>query len=110
MEVPISLVVGVLLLSLGVAVAAVLRTFMNAGRIFAIERILEPMPEVHRASAELKARVDAAENQIAEMKHHMEVIRKENLEEHKLDRKENTVAHERIARLIQERNTAEKKV
>ena len=107
MEVPISLVVVFVGAALGLAGGAILRTYLNSGRIFAIERILDPMPEVHRASAELKARVDAAEKQIAEMKHHMEVIRKENLEEHKLDRKENTVAHDRIAKLVQERNKAE---
>jgi biopolymer transport protein ExbB/TolQ len=103
-EVPISLVVGVLLLSLGVAVAAVLRTFMNAGRVLAIERILDPMPEVHRAAAELRARVDASDKQIDEIKNHLERIRIENADAHKLDREENARAHEQIVKLIKERN------
>jgi predicted RNase H-like nuclease (RuvC/YqgF family) len=103
-EVPISLIVGVLLLSLGVGVAAVLRTFMNSGRLLAIERILEPMPEVHCAAAELRARVDGNDKQIEELKKHLERVRIENLAEHKLDREEDARAHDRIERLIVERN------
>jgi predicted RNase H-like nuclease (RuvC/YqgF family) len=99
-EVPISLVVGVLLLSLGVAVAAVLRTYMNAGRILAIEKILEPMPEVHRASSELKARVDANDKQIDELKKHLERVRTENMDEHKMDREADALAHARIEKLV----------
>jgi TolA-binding protein len=103
-EVPISLVVGVLLLSLGVAVAAVLRTFMNAGRILAIEKILDPMPEVHRAAASLKARVDGHDGQIKELKDHLETVRRENMNEHQMDREEDARAHQQIVQLIKERN------
>ena len=100
MEVPISLVVGVLLLSLTVAVAAVIRTYQVDGKVTAIDKILEPMPEVHRSAAELKARMTAAEKQLDEVKKHLDTVRKENLDEHKLDRIEDARAHEKIARLI----------
>jgi biopolymer transport protein ExbB/TolQ len=99
-EVPISLIVGILLLSLGVGAAGILRTYMNSGRILAIEKILDPMPEVHRAAAELKARMMAAEKQLDEVKKHLDSVRKENLDEHKQDRTENSRAHEKLARLI----------
>ena len=104
MEIPISLVVGVLLLSLGVAVAAVLRTFMNAGRILAIEKIMEPMPEVHRSAAELRATVKAHGKELDELKQHLDKVRLENKEDHRLDRQENSRAHDQIVRLITEHN------
>ena len=100
MEVPISLVVGVLLLSLTIGVAAVIRTYQVEGKVSSIDKILEPMPEVHRSAAELRARVAAMEKQIDEVKKHLDNVRKENLDEHKLDRLENNRAHEKLARLI----------
>jgi biopolymer transport protein ExbB/TolQ len=99
-EIPISLFVGFLLISLGVGAAGILRTYMNAGRILAIERILDPMTEVHRSAAEMRARMDSAEKQLDEVKKHLDSVRKENLDEHKIDRQENARAHEKLARLI----------
>jgi biopolymer transport protein ExbB/TolQ len=99
-EIPISLFVGFLLISLGVGAAGILRTYMNAGRILAIERILDPMPEVHRSAAEMRARMGSAEKQLDEVKKHLDSVRKENLDEHKIDRQENARAHEKLARLI----------
>jgi len=103
-EIPISLVVGVLLLSLGIAVGAVIRTFQVEGKVTAIDKILEPMPEVHRSAAEMKARISSTEKQLDELKHHLDKVRLENREAHRLDREENIKSHEKIEALIRVRN------
>jgi hypothetical protein len=101
-EIPVSLIVGVLLLSLGVASAAVLRTFMNSGKIVAIEKILEPMAEVHRQAAETRARLDGHDEQIRELKAHLKDQRDENRAEHKSEAGANTDAHDKLVKLILE--------
>ena len=88
------------MLSLGIAVGAVIRTFQVEGRVTAIDKILEPMSEVHRSGAELKARVVYTEKQVDELKKHLESVRKENRDQHKIDRDENAAAHDKILSVV----------